>query len=87
MNKTYTFYMDPEHGWLKVSKADCHNLGLWNSDFSHFSHKKGANLYLEEDRDIKIFLDKYRSIIGKLPILKESYCKSRSHIRSMEHIN
>jgi hypothetical protein len=87
MSATFTFYCDPGHGWLKVSKADCFDIGLWGTDFSAYSYQNGAALYLEEDSDAGIFLDAYRAAHGELPTIKESYSESHSEIRRMQHIH
>jgi len=53
--KTYTFYCDPGHGWLKVEKKELIELGIADN-ISHCSYSKGEFAYLEEDCDVAIFL-------------------------------
>ncbi len=50
--KTYTMFNDPGHGWLRVPLGDI-DIEL---DISRFSYKDDKYGYLEEDRDMAIFL-------------------------------
>lgn len=53
--KKYTFYNDPGHAWLKVSKKELEKLGLIEK-ISSFSYERGEFAYLEEDCDASVFL-------------------------------
>ena len=57
----YTFYSDPSHAWLEVSKGELCLLGIRHR-ISSCSYVKGDNVYLEEDRDAGIFLDAKKAI-------------------------
>lgn len=79
--QTFTFYSDPSHGWLKVSRADALALGFTAKDFSRFSYiADGGTLYLEEDCDAGKFLAAFEAKHGK-PTIKESHCNGQSRIR------
>lgn len=58
--KTFTFYNDPGHGWLKVPFKTLVALGIEN-DISGYSYMYGEHAYLEEDCDFSIF----RNAMGK----------------------
>ena len=89
MKKSFTFYCDPGHGWLKVSKSDCNFLGLSAIDFSRYSYqenqKSGLQFYLEEDCDARIFLDKFKAVYGHGASIREKYTE-KTRIRDMAHI-
>lgn len=89
MKKSFTFYCDPGHGWLKVSQADCNAIGLSAYDFTRYSYqetqKTGVQFYLEEDGDAGVFLEKYKTVNGALPGIKESYSE-KTRIRNMAHL-
>lgn len=50
--KTYTFYTDPGHGWLRVPLAEAKGLNI-----SSCSYQDKNFAYLEEDCDAGIFLE------------------------------
>ena len=91
--KTYTYFTDPGHGWLRVSHAELRALGIANK-ISPYSYMKGANVYLEEDSDMGKFMrakgwlkDDGRCIDGfwDSDIIRHSNCRTRqSSIRSYE---
>lgn len=87
-SKTYTFYSDGGHGWLKVSAKELMDLDLL-SKISYYSYMSpsGKWVYLEEDCD----LTKYLIAIGKghewfVSNVKNKY-SDRSSIRSYPNIN
>ncbi len=80
--KTFTYYCDPSHGWLKVSGLDAHDVGLDARDFSRFSYWRNNDLYLEEDCDAPKFLKAYEGKHGHAPRIRESHTASPSRIRS-----
>ena len=51
----YRFHYDAGHGWLEVDESDITRHGLTLADFSSFSYRKGATVYLEEDCDASKF--------------------------------
>ena len=85
--KSFTFYADPSHGWLKVSEADIRDLGMVPREFSSYSYESfsGEFFYLEEDCDAGKFLTAYKAKHGE-PVIKESFCNSPSKIRNMARV-
>jgi hypothetical protein len=53
---TFTYLIDPGHGWLIVSLGDLAGTGLSPADFSACSYMRGDTLALEEDCDMPKFL-------------------------------
>ena len=55
MKKTYTYYQDAGHGWLKVTRAECARLDILDK-ISAYSYQYGTKwIYLEEDGDFSVF--------------------------------
>ena len=46
---------DPSHAWLKIPKSLSFDL-----DYSEYSYQDKNNLYLEEDRDLGLFLEELK---------------------------
>lgn len=83
MSKSFTFYSDPGHAWLKVDRADCLALGLTVNDFSAYSYlADGGAVYLEEDCDAPKFLRAYQAKHGAA-IVRHSHCDTSSRIRRL----
>jgi hypothetical protein len=53
--KTYDFYEDSGHGWLKVSVDELQKMNLVDK-ISNYSYRKGCFAYLEEDCDAELFI-------------------------------
>jgi predicted acyltransferase (DUF342 family) len=70
MDKTYTFYSDPSHGWLEVQRKELKELNILNN-VSEWSYIKGEFVYLEEDCDANIFINAYKSKFGVNPKIYE----------------
>ena len=54
-----TFHQDPGHGWLEVDRILLSGLNLNISPFSYQKNLKngdGGKVFLEEDRDMTLFL-------------------------------
>ena len=86
-NKTFTFFSDPGHGWLRVSQAACNAIGLSAFDFTRYSYqdKTGVQFFLEEDCDAGRFIEKFKAIYGQNPKIDEHYCE-RTRIRNMRRL-
>jgi hypothetical protein len=82
----FTFFADPGHGWLKVSPADCLELGLTAASFSAYSYRDEKFFYLEEDCDAAIFVNAFRAKHGAIEF-RESHCNSESAIRRKRRIH
>jgi hypothetical protein len=58
--KTYTFYTDPGHGWIKVPMNELRTLNIAHK-ISHYSYRNGDLAYLEEDCDASLFIDAFKA--------------------------
>ena len=76
MNKTYTYFTDAGHGWLKVSLPELRDLGIVDS-ISACSYLTLTHAYLEEDCDLPKFIKALdeRGITYKI---KDSYAHNSS---------
>jgi hypothetical protein len=63
MEKKYTFYSDPGHGWIEVDIPELIRLGIF-LDISSYSYVNGKKAYLEEDMDAGTFLNAKKEIDG-----------------------
>jgi len=52
----YYFINDPGHGWLRVPKTELRHLNI-ERKISSYSYQSKLHAYLEEDCDLKTFLD------------------------------
>jgi len=87
MTKSYTFFADPGHGWLRVPVIELEEI---KHKITCFSYLKGKYTYLEEDLDAGTFLDykfgnisNYQELRDK-GILKQSVTDNQSPIRGYE---
>lgn len=55
--KQYRFYRDPSHAWLAVTRQELIDLHI-DAIISKHSYQKGNLVYLEEDSDANLFLNK-----------------------------
>jgi len=51
--KTFNYFADPGHAWIKCSKDLLKNLGIADQ-ISTWSYMRGNYAYLEEDRDATV---------------------------------
>ena len=82
-DKTFIFFSDIGHGWLKVPRSLLNKLGIENK-ISTYSYQKGDYVYLEEDADATTFIKEYKKQIGKEIQFKESVCNGESQIRNYQ---
>jgi hypothetical protein len=79
----FKFHSDPGHGWLAVKADLIQTLGI-SSQISLFSRVKGKTVYLEEDRDMRIFLEAYQERFGRSADMVDLKTSNKnSSIRSM----
>jgi len=80
MTKTYNFYNDPGHGWMKVKFEEIINLSLITK-ISSYSYVRNNSVYLEEDCDAPKFINalKEKGIDVKF---KEFHTNRSSRIRN-----
>lgn len=81
----YAFHYDAGHGWLKVSRATLAKAGLAVTDFSTCSYLDDEFMYLEEDLDAGVFVERFMEITGYKPEVNEVYDGSHSPIRDKRH--
>ena len=84
MQKTFTFYSDPGHGWVKVPFSVLRTLGL-TLKISPYSYVRGDHAYLEEDLDASLFITAYRQTYGETPKFREENSNKYSKIRGYDH--
>lgn len=80
MRKSFEFYSDPGHGWLKVDKKDVLNLSIQDK-ISTCSYKNGRSIFLEEDGDAGVFLKAYKNTYGFDPKINYHSTNRSSRIR------
>lgn len=56
MRNSFHYVVDPGHSWLKVPVAELERLGI-SDQISSYSYLKNGMSYLEEDRDMQLFLN------------------------------
>ena len=82
MQKTFTYFVDPGHGWVKVPKKVLEKLGIADK-ITAYSYQRGEFAYLEEDCDASTFVLAMREQ-GIEPVFVESYSDNSSKIRNYE---
>jgi hypothetical protein len=84
--KTFTYYNDPGHGWLKVDWTELKRLGLNPTDFSRCSYRRRNTFYLEEDCDAPKFIEAWEANNGTKIKLAERHANNSSRIRNYDPI-
>jgi hypothetical protein len=89
--RSYTFYCDPGHGWLKVSFKEIKALGIEDKITAHSymrynKNAHGWDIYLEEDCDATLFYEAKKARGEEVkPVYK--YSQKSSKIRSYYYYN
>ncbi len=83
-NRTYKFYADPGHGWLKVSKKELVNLGIADK-ITAYSYMKGEYAYLEEDLDLSTFVKALENTGIKFNCTGTTCANRQSRIRNYQN--
>ena len=78
----FTHFIDPAHGWIKVSKQLLKDLGI-ETKITPYSYQHGEYAYLEEDCDATLFVEEYEKQTGKKVETVTSYA-NRSAIRNYQ---
>lgn len=87
MQKTFTFYSDPGHGWVKVHREVLRDLGI-DRQITHYSYMSQQYAYLEEDLDASTFQTAYAQKYGFAPRYVEQNNATRySRIRNYPSYN
>lgn len=87
MNESvYELHHDDGHGWLQVSIETCKELGVIDQ-ISQFSYVNLSShlLYLEEDLDADLFIDRFIQQRGYKPQIAKCYNGRRSSIRNLRN--
>ena len=75
-------FEDPSHAWGKVKRSMLERLGV-DREISPYSYQRGEFAYLEEDRDLGIFVAALEN--AKISYkFKEHWTDKDSHVREME---
>lgn len=84
MFMTYTFYSDPGHSWMAVTLAELIKLRIVDkiSICSYWS-KSGTVVFLEEDCDASIFLERKKELEQEFKI-KEEHIDQDHWIRNLK---
>lgn len=69
---SYKFFHDPGHGWLQVSIKEINELGI-RKQISEYSYRYGDHCYLEEDCDMRVFVEAYKKLKGSEPSIEDVY--------------
>ena len=82
MKRSYKFYSDSSHGWLKVPVKDVISLAILRdiTPYSYLSKDK-LFIFLEEDQDLGLFMGAAISEGWKVSI-KDQKPSNRSRIRN-----
>lgn len=81
-NKTVYVYSDSGHAWAKVLRKDLLKLGVLGQ-ISSFSYQRDEYVYLEEDKDLSIYVNALKNK-GLNPKFKEFNSQKSSKIRSYQ---
>jgi hypothetical protein len=80
--KTFTFFSDPGHAWLKVPLYLLHEFELFDK-ISTYSYLHNHSAYLEEDLDAFVLIRAFEEKGWKLEF-KDEHTDRQSKIRSYE---
>ena len=85
--RTYLWYHDPGHAWIRVPLRELADLGI-SGQISRYSYVDAhGNAYLEEDCDAAIFVNALRRLDPSWCLddhIEEVYSPTESHVRRME---
>lgn len=78
--RSFDYFIDPGHGWVKVRKRLLLDLGI-ASGITSYSYERGDYAYLEEDCDMGALYTALHAR-GIEPKLRHRYADRNSRIRS-----
>ena len=81
-SRTYIYFMDAGHGWLKVKRSELLELGIADK-ISTYSYQLGEWVYLEEDCDLEKFAEA-KHAKGIAILFHYRHARKRSKIRSYD---
>lgn len=76
----FDIYSDPGHAWCKVPRKLLHTLGI-SDKISRFSYMRGNHVYLEEDGDLRTFVEALKAS-GRTFEYREHHTDHTSKIRN-----
>jgi deoxyadenosine/deoxycytidine kinase len=79
----YLFHSDPGHGWLQVKRQELKDLGILDK-ISYYSYQKMGDVYLEEDCDYSLFVERMKELGRPFEIKEINSNYDDSIIRSYE---
>lgn len=82
--RTYQYFTDPGHGWVKVPFKEIVKLGL-EKDISNCSYIFKEYIYLEHDRDFGLFQKEMNDCGVKVQLTNHNAKSRHSRIRNYEH--
>ena len=80
MQKIFSTYNDPSHGWVKVKRSLLAKLNILHI-ITNSSYERKEFVYLEEDYDASTFHYAYVKAYGLKPIYKSFHTNRQSKIR------
>ena len=81
MGRTFDYFADPGHGWVRVPRTVIHELGI-QDDISICSMERGDYVFLECDADALLFVTAWEAKHGSPPKLEEHHSNRQSRIRN-----
>lgn len=78
------FHSDPGHGWLEVPRKLLDEFGLLHK-ITSFSYQMGDSVFLEEDCDAGLFLDRMKDLGYEVFITQHTSPRHDSPIRNYQH--
>jgi len=82
--RSFDFIQDPGHGWIKVSMSFLAELfgPNWRAKFTPCSYERGSFVYLEEDRDASMFVNRLKELEITFKFRDRSCNERMSRIRN-----
>ena len=79
----YLFHSDPSHGWLQVKRQELKDLGILDK-ISNYSYQKRGDVYLEEDCDYSLFVERMKELRRPFEIKEINSQAKDSIVRTYE---
>jgi len=80
MQRTFIYYTDPGHGWVKVPVRLLNNIGIADK-ITSFSYYRNGFAFLERDTDMALLVNKLRQLNIE-PKFKSQHTDNLSKIRN-----
>lgn len=81
-----TFYSDPGHAWLAVSRQELIDLGILHK-VSQYSYQRGEKVYLEEDCDATLYVNLIYALGKKYDYTVRNQAQGYSRIRNYNRVS